>query len=198
MVTRVTNTLIPHNSRIVKARKRRAADAVVPSVKGLRTIHPSVVGIAERADLIRSGITMIRTARAVSAKTGDAELAALANNPKLMKAIDAAIKRLGRQADSILRTTLATSNDDPEHLDHPGTLNTPHNSNDQSAVSGQDSAFTAWTPEAVAKREASAKRVVDLGAAIERDTFQNATRVRFGQAPVSVDNDDLYKLFEGK
>ncbi|WP_133662322.1 hypothetical protein [Paraburkholderia sp. BL10I2N1] len=57
---------------------------------------------------------------------------------------------------------------------------------------------SAWTPQAIAKREAAQQRVSKLGAAIEGDTLQNALRVRFGQAPVSVDGDALYELLEGK
>lgn len=139
MATRIVNIKLPGNKRVPS--KRRAADTVAPSVKGLRSVRPSVIGIAERADLLRSGITMIQTARAVAAKTGDAELGALANSAKLDKALDAAIKHLGRDADSILRTTLATSNDDPEAQAQSfgsGSVNTPHNSNDPAAVSGQD------------------------------------------------------------
>lgn len=115
MTTIVRNTKIPHNPRIVKGQKRRAAlDAVTPSVKGL----------AQRAAVLHAGIATIKAARDVAEKTGNTELAALANNPKLNKAIDAAIKRLGRDAASILRTQLANSNDDPEDL-----------------VSGQDTDF---------------------------------------------------------
>lgn len=137
MATRIINIKLPGSKRVPS--KRRAADAVVPGVKGLRTIRPSVIGIAERADLIRSGVTMLQTARAVAAKTGDAELAALANSPKLNKALDAAIKRLGRQADSILREQNAASNDDPEDLDHTGTANAP-TEGDPKAITGMDAA----------------------------------------------------------
>jgi hypothetical protein len=146
-MTIVRNTKIPHNPRILKGQKNhRAADVVVPSVKGLRTIRPSVLGIAERAELIRSGITMIQTARAVAMKTGDTELAALANSPRLKKALDTSIKRLSRDADSILRAQLATSNDNPEDLVRllgTGPVNTPHNSYDPSTISGTDAAQVA-------------------------------------------------------
>ncbi|MFP6557509.1 hypothetical protein WJ542_04070 [Paraburkholderia sp. B3] len=130
MTTIVRNTKIPNNPRIVKGQKRRAAlDAVTPSVKGL----------AQRAAVLHAGIATIKAARDVAEKTGNTELAALANNPKLNKAIDAAIKRLGRDAASILRTQLANSNDDPEDLDHTDTANTP-TEGDPNAITGQDAA----------------------------------------------------------
>lgn len=154
--------------------------------------------MASRASVIADGIAVIKAARDVAEKTGNAELAALANNPKLNKAISDAVRHLGKSADSILRDYLASANDDPSKLDHASTANALTES-DPNATAGLDStAFTAWTPDAVAKREASHKRVVDMGAAIEHDTFQNAVRVRFGHAPVSVENEDLYALFEGK
>lgn len=129
MATRQTSVKIPKNVR----KSRAALDTIVPSVKG----------IALRAATLKAGITVLQTARAVAAKTGDTELAALVNSPKLNKALDAAIKRLSRQADSILRATLATKNDNPEAQVQSigsGSVNTPHNCNDPSAVSGQDAA----------------------------------------------------------
>jgi len=114
-----------------------ALDAVTPSVRGIAT--RKLAGLSARASVIVDGIRVIKAARDVAAKTGHAELAALANSPKLNKALDAAIKRLGRDADSILRTQLATSNDDPENLDHTGSANMP-TEGDPSVVTGMDAA----------------------------------------------------------
>jgi hypothetical protein len=145
------------------------------------------------------GIQLINAARKVAAKTGDAELAALVNNPKLNKALDAAIRKLGAGVDSLVREYNATSNDDPEAQSQSfgsGSVNTPTAGN-VNAVTGQDStnAWTAWTPEAIAKREAMGRRVADMGSAIEFDTPQNAMRARFGLAPVSVNGEALYEMF---
>lgn len=127
----LTKQQLQQISRDKRQRSRqRALDAIAASkpitLAALDAVAPSVKGLAARAATLKAGITMIQTARAVAAKTGDAELAALANSPKLNKALDAAIKRLGRDADSILREQNAQQNtDDPT----------------QAALVGQDAAI---------------------------------------------------------
>jgi hypothetical protein len=141
MATRIINIKLPGKKRVPS--KRRAADTVVPSVKGIRSMTPSVISLTKRASVIADGLRVIKAARDVAAKTGNAELAALVNSPRLNKAIDAAVKRFGRDADSILRTMLATSNDDPLEAAQAfgsGSVNTPHNSGDPLVAAGLD----AW------------------------------------------------------
>ncbi len=171
-----------------------------PTVKpGGERFKTRFADVADRASTIADGLALINAARKVAAKTGDAELAALVNNPKLNKALDAAIRKLGAGVDSLVREYNATSSDDPEAQPQSfgsGSVNTPTAGN-VNAVTGQDSAnaYTAWTPEAVAKRAAAQRHVADLGSAIEMDTPQNAMRIRFGLDPVSVDGEALYKMF---
>ncbi|WP_261525993.1 hypothetical protein [Burkholderia multivorans] len=113
MTTLMIHDKIPHNQRVPRNKAKAARDAVTPSVRGITGITPSVRGIALRkitgsgpvADALRKatkiavGLDALVTAQKLAAETGDAELAALVNSPKLVKAVDRAIKRLGRDVD---------------------------------------------------------------------------------------------------
>ena len=105
MTTRMIHDRTPQKGF---AMKRKTKDAVSPSVRGLKTIIPSTVGIAENArykfeaiardaSMVAQAATIAQGARA----TGDAQLCALADQlaPLLKKAAD----KLQRQLDSVLR-----------------------------------------------------------------------------------------------
>ena len=248
------STKIPHNKRVP------SKDAVLPTVKGIRTIIPSTLGIADRArfgkyvkaaDSLVHGLDAIIKIRNSDEAQQDPELAALANDPRLAKAIDRAISKLAAGVDSLVREYQATSTDDPvaiaegritgvdsdlaesmreataetrkrtekignavetafevmrRELAKGKTIEEARAAGREAVLSqhaeaasaaGLDSAnaYTAWTPEAVAQREAMSKRIADMGSAIEMDTPQNAMRIRFGLDPVSVDGEALYKMF---
>lgn len=191
MVTRVLHSKIPHNLR-VPAKKKAARDAVTPSVRGITGITPSVRGIALRkiagsgpvADALRKatkiavGLDAIVTAQKLAAETGDAELAALVNSPKLMKAVDRAIKRLGRDVD--LFTNRPTEGDP----------------NVTAGLIGDSRG--QWQPmdhHTRLQMEQAAKKAAELRATMALDTFQNKVRAQFGLDPVPVDADTLYGLF---
>lgn len=135
-------------------RSRRTADAVAPGVIGIRAVNPSTVGTAEKrrlaklgvianqAVVIARGLDAIIKARDSAEASGVPELnklVALATGPRMAALINKAVDHLAEQADSILREQNAASNDDPEHLDHTGTFNTP-TEGDPSAASGMDAA----------------------------------------------------------
>ncbi|WP_157650432.1 hypothetical protein [Burkholderia ubonensis] len=123
MSTIVRNVQLGHrlNLRVNKGantvnKKRRAADVVVPTVKGLRSIVPSVKGmqdreyfaqVAKKTAGVARGLDVIVTARRLAAATGDSVLAELANDPKIIEAMNAALKRIGRNVDLVVREQAA-------------------------------------------------------------------------------------------
>ncbi|VVD87354.1 hypothetical protein [Pandoraea anhela] len=192
MATRTTSVKIPHNPRIVRARggKRPVSDAVVPSVKGLRSVTPSTLGIQDRARLgkcvkaattLAAGLDALITCR----DSGYPELEALARDPRFVKAIAAAIQKISTQVDSIIHPSAEGNPDDAAGL--------------ISRRNGQDGgSWFALDHETRLQREAAAKRAVELRATMEMDTPQNIARIRLGLAPVSVNDEALYAMFEGK
>lgn len=132
MVTRVTQSKIPSNHRKPNMKNRNAKDAVSPSVRGLKTIIPSTVGIAERAryergrKLARDAAIVVDTLKLVHAaqRTGDASL--IAATKPLMPMIKKALDKLGRAADSFARETAATSKKDkPEAAPQSAIVEAP-------------------------------------------------------------------------
>ncbi|WP_175720766.1 hypothetical protein [Burkholderia anthina] len=178
MTTRMINDKIPHNQRVPRNKARAARDAVIPSVRGIRSVTPAILGIADRARGIATGLNVLLTARKLAAATGDDELAELTNDPKVMKALDRAIKRLGRDVDLF--------------------TNRP-NEGDPNVAAGLigDSRGTwhAMDHDTRLQMEQAAKKAAQLRSTMALDTEQNKVRVRFGRDPVPLKGDDLYGLF---
>lgn len=191
MATRTTSVKIPHNPRIVRTRGRNRpiSDAVVPSVKGLRSVAPSTLGLqgcvrlgkcVKAATSLAAGLDALITCR----DSGHPELEALARDPRFVKAIAAAIQKISTQVDSVI---------------HPSAEGNPDDAAGLIGCDGQDGGnWFALDHETRLQREAAAKRAAELRAAIEMDTPQNIARIRLGLAPVSVNDDVLYAMFEGK
>jgi hypothetical protein len=183
MTTRMIHDKIPHNQRVPRNKGKAARDAVTPSVRGIRTVTPTILGIADRARGIAIGLKALVTARNLAEATGDAELAALAEDPKVMKAVDRAIKRLGRDVDLF--------------------MNRP-NEGDPNVAAGLigDSRGTwhQFDPETMRQREIADAKAALLRSTMALDTEQNKVRAQFGLDLVPLKGDDLYKLFgkEGK
>ena len=210
MATTIRNDKIPENWRVGKhdvpsrtdlhrmmrakaAKKKAAADAVTPSTQGIRTIIPSTLGIADRArfgkyvkaaDSLVHGLDAIIKIRNSDEAQQDPELAALANDPRLAKAIDRAIGKLAAGVDSLLRDYQANSTDDPEAIVTGQTT-------------GQDSAWRAFDAATIELREKAAKRAFELRHAANA---VNPARVMLGLAD-DVDLDpmgSMIKLFGAK
>lgn len=139
MVTRISHDRIPHNPRVVRARgKRKAHDTVTPSTRGIRTIAPSTIGIADREYFGR----VMKVAQAAGEALVICQKLRATGNAAAMKTADAAIKPIGKllkALDSVMREYLAQSNDDPTKFDHTGTANAP-TEGDPNAVTGLDAA----------------------------------------------------------
>ncbi|WP_322040795.1 hypothetical protein [Burkholderia diffusa] len=183
MTTRMIHDKIPHNQRVPRNKAKAARDAVTPSVRGIRSVTPSVRGIADRARGIATGLNVLLTARKLATAHGDAELAALAEDPKVMKALDRAIKRLGRDVDRFL--TCPTKGD-------PNVA--------AGLIGDSRSTWHAMNHETRLQMEQAAKKAAQLRSTMVLDTEQNKVRAQFGRDPVPLKGDDLYKLFgkEGK
>ena len=187
MSTRILHDKIPHNQRVPRNKGKAARDAVTPSVRGiaLRKIVGSgrITDAVRKATKIAVGLDALLTARKLAAATGDAELAELANDPKIMKAVDRAIKRLGRDVDLF--------------------LNRPNEGDPHAAAGLIGDARGTWhqfDPETMRQREIADAKTASLRSTMALDTEQNKVRAQFGLDPVPLKGDDLYKVFgkEGK
>ncbi|KWE57503.1 hypothetical protein [Burkholderia sp. MSMB2157WGS] len=187
MTTRILHSKIPHNLRVPrKTNKSKAArDAVAPSVRGiaLRKIAGSgpVADALRKATKIAVGLDALVTAQKLAAETGDAELAALVNSPKLMKAVDRAIKRLGRDVD--LFTNRPTEGD-------PNVT--------AGLIGDSRVQWHAMDHHTRLQMEQAAKKAAELRSTMTLDTAQNKVRAQFGLDPVPVDADTLYAMFGHK
>lgn len=188
MSTRILHSKIPHNFRVPsKNRSKAARDAVTPSVRGiaLRKIVGSgrITDAVRKATKIAVGLDALLTARKLAAATGDAELAAVANDPKIIKAVDRAIKRLGRDVD------LFTNRPNKGDPDIAGGL-----------IDDSRGAWHAMDHDTRLQMEQAAKKAAHLRSTMAFDTEQNKVRAQFGRDPVPLKGDDLYKVFgkEGK
>ena len=186
MATRQTSVKIPKNVRV----NRSGKDAVVPSVKGIRTITPSTLGIADRARFGKyvkaagafvHGLDAIIKIRDSDEAQQDPELAALANDPRLAKAIDRAINKLATGVDSLVRSYNEEATDDPEAVAAGSGTNIANRptAGDPTAVSGQDGAWRAFDAATIQLREAANKRASELRHAANA---VNPTRVQLGLA----------------
>ncbi|MGQ7938490.1 hypothetical protein [Paraburkholderia sp. D1E] len=186
MSTVVSHRKIPKNVRVNGTGK----DAVAPTVKGIRTIIPSTLGIADRArfgkyvkaaDSLVHGLDAIIKIRNSDEAQADPELKALANDPRLAKAIDKAISKLAAGVDSLVREYNETATDDPEALV-------------TGQITGQDGAWRAFDAATIQLREQAAKRASELRHAANA---VNPARVALGLAD-DVDLDPIgtmQKLF---
>ncbi|PLZ01968.1 hypothetical protein CY652_13135 [Burkholderia sp. WAC0059] len=95
-------------------RSRRTTDTVSPSVRGIRTIAPSTIGIADREYFSR----IAKVAQAAGDALAICQKLRATGDATAMKTADAAIKPIGKlldSLDSILREQNAQQNtDDPE------------------------------------------------------------------------------------
>jgi len=188
--TTVRNNKIPSNHRKPSMTKNRSTkDAVSPSVRGIKTIIPSTVGIAERAryeyrKLTRDAEIIVDTLRLVRAaqRTGDASL--IAATKPLIPMIQKALDKLARAADSLARETAATSNEDkPEATPQSQVSSAPalvEGDPDVAAGLIADQAFTNYTPEAIERRAARDAKVARLGYAIECGDLATQHEIQFG------------------
>ncbi|MCA8304176.1 hypothetical protein LGN24_22065 [Burkholderia seminalis] len=179
---------LPRNLRVPSKNSSKAArDAVTPSVRGiaLRKIAGSgpITDAVRKATKIAVGLDALLTARKLAAATGDAELAALAEDPKVMKALDRAIKRLGRDVE--LFSTRPTEGD-------PNVA--------AGLIGDSRGTWHAMDHDTRLQMEQAAKKAAQLRSTMVLDTEQNKVRAQFGLDPVPLNGDDLYKLFgkEGK
>lgn len=183
MATRQTSVKIPKNVRV----NRSGKDAVVPSVKGIRTIIPSTLGIADRArfgkyvkaaDALVHGLDAVIKIRNSDEAQQDPELKALANDPRLAKAIDRAINKLAAGVDSLVRSYNEEATDDPEALaagSGTNIVNRP-TAGDPTAVSGQDGITHVYTADQALRIERARKAAFNLATAL------NPARVALGMA----------------
>lgn len=124
MESRTIHDKIPDNVRVNKAAAddamlramykraaRKTKDAVTPTVKGLRGVTPSVKGIAanaryadvaKRTLAVASGLDAILKIRDSAEAEEYPELAAMVNNPKLLKAIGLMIEKLSAEVRAML------------------------------------------------------------------------------------------------
>ncbi|WP_334070668.1 hypothetical protein [Burkholderia ambifaria] len=188
MTTRILHSKIPHNFRVPsKNRSKAARDAVTPSVRGiaLRKIAGGtpIADALRKATKIAVGLDALSTARKLAAATGDAELAEIANDPKIMKAVDRAIKRLGRDVGLFLNRP---NEGDPEVA--------------AGLIGDSRGTWHAMDHDTRLQMEQAAKKAAQLRSTMVLDTEQNKVRAQFGRDPVPLKGDDLYKVFgkEGK
>ena len=192
MSTIVRHNKIPHNMRV---QKRRGTDAVAPSTQGIRGVIPSTLGIQDRArfgkyvkaaDALVHGLDAIIKIRGSDEAQQDPELKALANDPRLAKAIDRAINKLATGVDSLVRSYNEEATDDPEAVAAGSGTNIANRptagdptAGDPTAVSGQDGAWRAFDSATIQLREAANKRASELRHAANA---VNPTRVQLGLA----------------
>jgi hypothetical protein len=182
MVTRVTQSKVPRNPRVGRMASK---DAVSPSVRGLKTVIPSTVGIAERARYeYRKASIIVDTIRLVHAaqRSGDASLIAAAKPfvPLIKKALD----QLGRSVDSLARESAAISKKDKPEAQTPSALIDPPAlvEGDPKVAAGLigDSAWANHTPETLERRAKHEAFSGQLQYAMERGDYVEANRLRFG------------------
>ncbi|MGC2970452.1 hypothetical protein [Paraburkholderia aspalathi] len=151
------STKIPHNKRVP------SKDAVIPGTQGIRTIIPSTLGIADRArfgkyvkaaDALVHGLDAIIKIRNSDEAQQDPELKALANDPRVAKAIDRAINKLAAGVDSLVREYQATSTDDPVAIA-------------EGRITGVDSDFAGLAESMRAVTTETRKRTEKIGHAVE-------------------------------
>ncbi|MFA8389733.1 hypothetical protein ACEPUD_06345 [Burkholderia ubonensis] len=214
MSTIIRNVQLGHHLNLRVNKGANATDVVTPSVRGIRSIVPSVKGIQDRKYFsqalkktagIARGLDVILTARKLAAATDDAELAALANDPKLIEAMKTALKRIGRNVDSILREqAAANAREKPEaqRTDTSGRFLNAPSEGDPNAAAGligdAGANYFAMDHETRLQREQAAEKAQRIRAAIAMGDTQNYTRMKFGLDPVPVCGDDLYAMFEGR
>ncbi|MEM5370272.1 hypothetical protein V4C53_30120 [Paraburkholderia azotifigens] len=110
MTTTTRSNKIPQNPRVSKSAKDGAngfgaqrQPTVKPGGERFQTKYAGAAKqIVNHLTVIGNGIDALLTARQVAAETGDAELAALANNPAIVKALDKALKKLAKDTTQLV------------------------------------------------------------------------------------------------
>ena len=201
MASRTIHDKIPHNVRVNK--RNHAADQVV----GVRAVNPSVAGIAEK----RRAAAMKRVRVAADAigslfnaldsdDAGASELAKkLMSNSQFRAALS---KALGEIHSDLIeapfkeqeRTSSKARNEAYNERLYPEATEAAREK--EQAAAATDSAWTAWTPEAIEKRAADAAKLARVEAVLELGEPADRARVMFGRDPLAYDSDAMHRLMD--
>lgn len=205
MASRMITERIPQNPRVnkgvnVTTQKRKAADAVSPSTKASTVgVKPSTIGIAAQkrfaqlakvAAVTFGGLNVIDTIRDSAEEYP--ELAALANDPRLMAVIQRVVAKIGKEVDSLTRNEAAGKG--PDHENDEEVLAAAR----EQERTGMDAARPVLTAEDAEHVERARAKLSRLRTAEGMGDAGDIIRAKSGMDERALDADDLYGLFEGK
>ncbi|MFM0695638.1 hypothetical protein PQQ64_25600 [Paraburkholderia graminis] len=179
------------------ARKRgKSADAVAPSVMGLKGVKPSTKGIAANARFAQlakvakvaaDGLSAIQTIRDSAEAAANPELAALANDPKLMAVIGKVVEKIIAEVNSLTA---------PRHSPLNSVRMSAEEKAHHIANGGADAAFIPLTAEDMAAVERAREKLARLQTADALGDAGDIVAARFGYEPRAYDADDMDNLID--
>uniref|UniRef100_E1T7E9 Uncharacterized protein n=1 Tax=Burkholderia sp. (strain CCGE1003) TaxID=640512 RepID=E1T7E9_BURSG len=225
MASRMIHDKIPHNVRVnnaaadeamlramyksaARAQRSKTADAVAPSVVGLKGITPSTKGIAAKARFARlakvakataDGLNAIETIRNSEQAASNPELAALVNDPRFLATIQKVVAKIAKEVNEL--TTV--NSDEPKATVSPLTshrmsqeervLHAQRLAASQLGAADSGPVITAEDMERVARARAKLSR---LKTAEVLGDAGDIVRAQFGQEPRAYDGDDMCRLMD--